>query len=136
MKLVSSHPRAMGCAVIAIVVLAGCAGPLRQSAREMDRDGASQVSRREVLPRASATNGSPIYPINMRLSATPALVSVDCVIGETGRVLMASVAKSTNVAFNQPTLDAVRSWTFEPGTRDGVATAMHVTLPVEYIMER
>jgi TonB family protein len=72
----------------------------------------------------------------MRATATAGMVNVDCVIDEAGRVMVLRVQDSTNVAFNQPTLDAVRGWTFEPGTRDGVRRAMRVTVPVEFIMER
>jgi TonB family protein len=138
MKLASPlTPRGTCYGAISLLVLSGCAGnPTRRATAELVGPSTASTPGRQVLPRALSTNSAPIYPAAMRVTSTPALVNVECVIDEKGRILMASVENSTNAAFNQPTLDAVRGWTFEPGTRDGIATAMRVTLPVEYVMER
>lgn len=49
--------------------------------------------------------------------------------------MLATINQSTYPAFERPTLQAMRTWRFEPGTRDGVPTTMHVIVPVEYVMQ-
>ncbi len=45
---------------------------------------------------------------------------VELVIGEDGRVLSASIARSINARYDGPLLQAVKTWTFKPAMKDGV----------------
>lgn len=138
MKIITPiRPHGVRLAALPLLALAGCAsGPLRHATAEYGDSVASTPVAGQVAPRAASANQPPVYPTAMRRTATHGWVNLDCVIDETGHMLMANVRDSTNVAFNQPTLDAARDWTFEPGTRNGVASAMRVTLPVEFVIER
>lgn len=114
------------------LLFVGCTtARLQQATMEMPEAGSPAMV---VLPKAGQANPAPVYPVAMRQTRTSGEVNVDCVIDENGRVLVAYVQNATNRAFVAPTLTAVRKWTFEPGTRDGVPAAMRVILPVEFTM--
>lgn len=125
-------------ALVALPALAGCSSaPLQRATAEFVGPATwMEGGHAMVNPVALTTNRAPIYPIPLRRSRLEGLVNVDAVIDATGRVLLPSVADSTDQGFNKSTLEAVRDWTFQPATRDGVPIAMAVTLPVSYVMER
>jgi protein TonB len=52
------------------------------------------------------------------------------VVGTDGKVQSPKVAKSSHSAFEQPALDALKQWKFEPGVKGGqrVACKMRVTI--------
>jgi TonB family protein len=118
-----------------VLLLEGCAGAaLRQKSSEWSTAASGVPEEGLVSPKASRTNVSPIYPIAMRREGIEGSVNVECIIDQYGRVFGATVASTSNYAFSAPALAAVRRWTFEPGTRHGVASAMLVALPIEFIM--
>lgn len=128
-------------APFAVLAFTGCSStPLRRSTAEFPsptspttwvHDGHAMVN-----PVALTTNRAPVYPIALRRSGVEGLVNVDAVISATGDVMLANVANSTDRAFDRATLEAVRDWTFQPATRDGVPVAMAVRLPVGFAMQR
>jgi TonB family protein len=58
--------------------------------------------------------------------------SMTLVIAEDGTVLKAVVAKSTNVAFEQPSLDAIVRWKFKPAEKNGQPVRAKITIPLHF----
>ena len=59
-------------------------------------------------------------------------VSVVFIVGTDGRVVNPVVQSSTNPAFEQPALQAVRRWRFEPGQRNGKAVTFKMRVPIAF----
>lgn len=62
----------------------------------------------------------------------PAEVVVRILVGPDGRVKNAVVARSSNDAFETPTLDAVRRWRFAPAVEDGLFTTARLQVPIRF----
>ena len=77
----------------------------------------------------------PTYPLAMRQSGLRGEVLVDFVVDIEGRVTRAFVVRSLNPAFDEPALDAVDQWTFEPGRKDGVPVKTHMRVPVFFQLQ-
>ena len=60
------------------------------------------------------------------------LVAVLCVIDESGRVIQASVSKSTNQALDKAAVAAIQKWSFQPAKKDGKAVKVRVAVPVRF----
>ncbi|MBL9201938.1 MAG: TonB family protein [Opitutaceae bacterium] len=73
---------------------------------------------------------SPVYPFEERKRGEPGEVWVEFNVDESGNVHDARVTKSSNRAFEDPTLRAVAKWRFEPGKRHGVVVPFRMTVPV------
>lgn len=75
---------------------------------------------------------APEYPGALRRSGVSGIVTVICLIDEKGDVQEVTLEKSSDEAFTQPALDAVKKWKFKPAKRDGVAVAIKVSIPVRF----
>jgi TonB family protein len=62
---------------------------------------------------------NPMYPEAARRSEITGIVIVEVLIGKDGRVKDAAVLKPLPFGLDQSALDAVRQWTFQPGTLNG-----------------
>ena len=60
------------------------------------------------------------------------LVAVLCIVDENGKVIDATVTKSTNPVLEKPALSAIQSWTFRPAMKDGKPVKVKVTVPVRF----
>ena len=60
------------------------------------------------------------------------LVAVLCIIDENGKVINATVSKSTNSQLDDSALDAVQRWSFKPAKKDGKAVKVRVTVPIRF----
>ena len=60
------------------------------------------------------------------------LVAVSCVIDEAGKVISASVTKSTNSLLDESAVVAVQNWSFKPAKKDGKAVKVRVTVPIRF----
>jgi protein TonB len=80
-------------------------------------------------PRA-IFQGQPMFPSEMRGKKVDGSATLIFVVGADGKVQSPKVAKSSHSAFEQPALDAVKQWKFEPGVKGGerVACRMRVTI--------
>lgn len=74
--------------------------------------------------------GQPLFPAEMRGKKVDGSVTAIFVVGADGKVQNPKVAKSSHTAFEQPALDALKQWKFEPGLKGGerVACKMRVTI--------
>ena len=77
----------------------------------------------------------PVYPDELRRDGMSGIVMVKCLIDEKGIVTDAQVEKSSNHAFSQPAVDAVKRWKFKPAKKDGAAIALHVTIPIQFNLD-
>ena len=75
---------------------------------------------------------APKFPDSMRRDGTSGLVTVSCLIDEKGNVTEPKVLKSTNDAFSEPALEALKKWKFKPAKKDGEAVAIRVSIPVQF----
>lgn len=62
---------------------------------------------------------SPAYPMVAQKIRKNGFVILECVIDQSGHVRDAHVVQSSFGAFDQPALDAVQQWQFQPGTLNG-----------------
>ena len=57
-------------------------------------------------------------------------------VGASGKALAVDVADSSGYPLlDQEALDAVRTWRFVPGTRDGVPDSMWTRVPVTFLLK-
>jgi protein TonB len=75
---------------------------------------------------------APKFPENMRRDGTSGLVTVSCLIDENGNVTDPKVVKSSNEAFSEPAVEALKKWKFKPAKKDGEAVAIRVSIPVKF----
>lgn len=118
-----------------LATLAGCANvPLRQST--------SEIASTHLVPAASLPDNiqppvpvntvAPRYPDVMKRAGVDGLVQIYCLIDENGHVKEANVAQTSDRSFNEPALEALWKWQFQPGRRDGVVVPMRVNVPVRF----
>lgn len=92
-----------------------------------------------VLPSASAEylrNPAPIYPRVSRRLKEQGTVILRVLITLQGTAEKIEIhTSSTHPLLDQAALDAVQSWRFVPGRRNGTAEAMWFTIPVRFILE-
>lgn len=74
----------------------------------------------------------PTYPPELARAKIGGKVSLEVKVGEDGRVVDARVANSSRSEFEKPALEAVRRWRFRPPTRDGVAVASFIVVPLTF----
>ncbi len=77
----------------------------------------------QVLPR---------YPTELRRRKVQGTVEVVFLVDTDGRVMEPKVDKTTNEAFNQPALEAVRQWKFEAGTKEGKKVRFKMRVPITF----
>jgi len=75
---------------------------------------------------------SPEYPAALRKQKLDGTVYVLFMVDRTGRVDNPIVQKSTNPAFEQAALQAVKRWKFEPGKRNGQAVVFRMRIPITF----
>jgi protein TonB len=85
----------------------------------------------ETKPRPVATV-QPRVPANLRKLGLRGTVKVQFTVDTQGRVVSPSIISTPNPALNQPTLDAIKQWRFEPGTRGGKRVPMKTMQPFNY----
>lgn len=78
---------------------------------------------------------APDFPDEMRRQHLNGIVMVSCQIDPEGHVQDPKVVKTTNDAFSEPAMAAVKKWKFKPAHRDGVAVAIRVTIPLKFTVD-
>ena len=78
---------------------------------------------------------SPEYPEALRREKISGVVTVKCHIDENGNVTATEVEKSSNAAFEEPAVNAVRKWKFKPARQDGNPVAIKVSIPIRFVSE-
>jgi len=95
-------------------------GPASFALSELDQ---RPQALQQVLPR---------YPSDLRRRKVQGTVEVVFLVDTDGRVMEPKVDKTTNEAFNQPALEAVRQWKFEAGTKEGKKVRFKMRVPITF----
>ncbi|MEO6569576.1 MAG: energy transducer TonB, partial [Opitutaceae bacterium] len=75
-----------------------------------------------------------VYPTALRLTGTTGEVLVDFVVDTSGRVRNPSVVKTSHPGFSERAIEAVRSWRFSPGVRNGQVVNTRMRVPVYFTL--
>ncbi|HTQ32133.1 MAG TPA: TonB family protein [Opitutaceae bacterium] len=78
----------------------------------------------------------PLYPRALIMAESNGEVTLNFVVDIEGRVRNPVVVASTNPFFDQPALDAIMKWRFEPGTRKGVPVSTRITQNIVFSVKR
>jgi protein TonB len=79
---------------------------------------------------------TPTHPYEKKKKGIDGNVLVEFLIDPTGRVVEAQIIKSSDPAFIQPTLKAIRKWTFTPALKDGKAVWTRARIPFEFSVNK
>lgn len=104
----------------------GKAGALEQGIEE-----AFNLADIDQKPRA-VYQGAPLYPSEMRGKKLEGVVTLIFVVDSDGKVLNPRVEKSSHSAFENPALNAVKKWKFEPGLRGGERVPCKMRVPIRF----
>jgi TonB family protein len=74
----------------------------------------------------------PRFPYAMRRYAMEGMVTVEFDVDSNGKVVNPFVQSSNSPAFEEPALEAVRKWRFEPALRNGKPTQARMRVPVVF----
>lgn len=77
----------------------------------------------------------PEFPLQLKRDGVGGVVAVSIVIDETGAVVSATVAKSSNPGFDDAALAAIKKWKFKPAQKDGAPVKIKVTVPIRFNVE-
>ncbi len=78
---------------------------------------------------------APEYPMELRREGVSGVVMVKCTIDVQGNVVDPEIEKSSNGAFEQPALAALKKWKFKPAKQDGNPVATRVSIPIKFVFE-
>ncbi|MDP3070650.1 MAG: TonB family protein [Opitutaceae bacterium] len=87
------------------------------------------------MPPRAITQARPVYPREMRASGLRGEVVVDFIVDIEGRVRNAYAARSLNPAFDDPAIEAVRQWKFEPARVGNRPVSMHMQVPIIFTLD-
>ena len=74
----------------------------------------------------------PEFPLEMKRNGVSGLVVVTVTINESGSVASAVIKKSTNEAFNDAAMDAVKKWKFKPAKKNDQPISTIVSIPLKF----
>ncbi len=86
------------------------------------------------VPRALAQI-SPHYPSELKTAGIEGSAFVEFEVDVTGRVTSARVIKCSRHEFEEPTLQAVLKWRFEPGLNQGRPVPFRMAVPVNFQLD-
>lgn len=89
----------------------------------------------DVAPKP-AHQVAPEYPAEARELELEGRVTMKITVDEFGDVSHATVLQSDDKIFNQPALDAVSQWTFEPARQGGRIVKATIIVPLEFSLNR
>jgi TonB family protein len=95
----------------------------------------SDVNAKADAPPRATYQVAPVYPLQIERAGQHGLVNVRFVVDIEGRVRSTFVTSSTNPGLDQPAIDAVLKWRFEPGRRNGVPVNVRVVVPIAFNLD-
>ncbi len=78
------------------------------------------------------TRVEPVYPRLALTNRVGGVVKLQCIIDKNGNISAPEIVFSSFAAFNQPVLDALRRWTFAPGTLHGEPVDTYFELTITF----
>jgi RNA polymerase sigma factor (sigma-70 family) len=91
----------------------------------------SPIGQLDEIPRARS-QAAPIYPLGLCFDGTTGEVRVRFTVDANGDVVDATAIKSTEPAFEDSAVEAVRKWKFNPGKKGGQPVNTFVEIPIVY----
>ena len=88
----------------------------------------------EVKPAKLLSSVAPVYPEMARKQRVSGDVTIDASVDSAGRVAATRVI-SGPALLHQAAIDAVKQWKYQPATLNGQATAMHLTVTVQFRLQ-
>jgi TonB family protein len=88
----------------------------------------------EVKPAKLLSSVPPAYPQMARTQRVSGDVTIDASIDAAGRVSATRVISGPTL-LHQAAIDAVKQWKYQPATLNGQATAMHLTVTVQFRLQ-
>ena len=85
----------------------------------------------QVRPPVKIKDVAPVYPAIAQSARVQGDVVIEATIDEQGKVADAKVVKSVPM-LDQAALDAVQQWQYQPSLRNGVPTAVVMTVTVKF----
>jgi TonB family protein len=76
----------------------------------------------------------PTYPFELRRASVTGQAVVDFYVKSDGTVANVVAIRATDIRFAGSAADAVRTWTFRPGRRDGRLVTTHMQVPIVYTL--
>lgn len=96
-------------------------------------NGIPSVDQLDRVPK-TRLQPSPVYPYEARKDGRAGEVVVTFTVDEEGRVVNPVVLRSSDPAFETPTLRAVSRWRFEPGRKNGRIVRFRLAVPVQFAL--
>lgn len=96
-------------------------------------DGITPHDQLDQIPK-TRLQPSPVYPYEARKDGRHGEVIVTFTVDEEGRVVNPVVLRSSDPAFETPTLRAVSRWRFEPGRKNGRIVRFRLAVPVQFAL--
>ncbi len=79
------------------------------------------------------SSSMPVMPEQFRDPSFTGMVSVDLILDEKGQVIHAAVKRSTHAELDQPSIDAAKTWLFEPAVIDGKPVKSKLRVPFRFV---
>jgi protein TonB len=89
----------------------------------------------EVKPARLISSAPPEYPAIAKAQHVSGGVAIDALIDANGRVTKMKVLSGPTL-LERAAMDALRQWKYEPATLDGKAVPMHVTVTIQFRLQR
>jgi periplasmic protein TonB len=93
--------------------------------------GAYRVGGAVMAPRALATP-DPEYTEQARTAKLQGVCVLGLIVGPDGKTRDIRVVRSLGMGLDEKAIDAVRRWTFQPATKDGVNVPVQITVQVSF----
>lgn len=102
---------------------------LKQNLGSLDIFNLSDVEKKPQAKKQTA----PKFPMDATRRGLSGYAVAVFVVDEYGNVIDVDILKSSDEIFEQPTINAIRSWKFSPGEKDGkpVKTRIKIRIPYE-----
>jgi protein TonB len=91
-------------------------------------DGTPQPSKAISVLR----NPPPRYPQNLKQKGISGKVVIEATVDTTGKVSNAKILESSDPAFSEAVLKAIRQWMFNPATKDGQPISSKIQVPFSF----
>jgi TonB family protein len=135
-----------GAAVAAAFPLMRAAAPAPDASIPSADTGASPMSSAREKPIKFEPDGditepkvidkvNPKYPEEARKNKIMGEVVCETIITAEGKITDIKIVETADEVFNQPTIDALMQWTFEPATLDGKPVDVYYNLTVRFSLK-
>lgn len=83
-------------------------------------------------PPRSVVRTNPVYPKKLLKARVAGLVEVEMLVDENGGIVSTQIKKSSDEAFSEAALAALKQWKFKPGTKKGRPVKTRVLQPIAF----